>query len=154
MTSGHMHTIIIYVHMPIHKKTREVISMPRSIKCRRVCQIPENRLFLPQRQGAGRVTLTMEQLEALRLCDLENLDQDVAAKRMDVSRGTLQRILYAARRITAQALVEGLGIEISGGNYQVTERCCAKGMPCQTCKMARGVMKQSEENTKEIENHE
>ena len=110
--------------------------MPRLVKCRRVCQIPDNRLFMPERQSAGKVTLSMEQLEALRLCDLEGLPQDEGAKRMDISRGTFQRILYSARRLTAQALVEGLSIEIAGGNYQLSNSCCAKGLPCQACKFS------------------
>lgn len=45
--------------------------------------------------------------EALRLCDHEGLDQEQAAKRMDVSRPTFGRILDRARRAVAQALVEG-----------------------------------------------
>ncbi len=43
------------------------------------------------------VTIQVDALEALRLCDLEGLDQDAAAQQMGVS-GTFQRILYAARK--------------------------------------------------------
>ena len=54
---------------------------------------------LPQSGGCEVLPLSVEQLEALRLCDLEGLDQDSAALRMDVSRGTFQRILYAALQV-------------------------------------------------------
>jgi len=59
------------------------------------------------------VDLSMDELEALRLCDLENLEQTEAAKKMKVSQSTLQRILTSARKKVALALVEGKAIKIS-----------------------------------------
>ena len=78
-----------------------------------------------------------EELEALRLCDLEALDQDAAAGRMEVSRGTLQRILYAARHKTAEALVRGRALKIEGGHYAVQGQPggCAAG--CQYCRFCQ-----------------
>ena len=51
--------------------------------------------------------LLREELEAIRLCDLERLTQEQAGERMGVSRGTIQRILTGARMKIAQALVQG-----------------------------------------------
>ncbi len=51
--------------------------------------------------------LSLDELEALRLCDLEGLTQAQAGERMNVSRGTVQRIVTAARKKTALALVHG-----------------------------------------------
>jgi predicted DNA-binding protein (UPF0251 family) len=51
------------------------------------------------------ITLFRDELEALRLCDLEGLFQEQAGERMSVSRGTVQRLLASARRKTAEALV-------------------------------------------------
>ena len=51
-----------------------------------------------------KVHLQLDELEALRLCDLEGLTQEEAGRRMEVSRGTVQRILSTARRKTADAL--------------------------------------------------
>jgi predicted DNA-binding protein (UPF0251 family) len=95
--------------------------MPRKIKCRRVCCIPENRIFTPETDDADFITIYVDELEAIRLCDLEGLDQDTAAGRMNVSRGTFQRILYAVRRKSADALCTGKGILIDGGNYKICE---------------------------------
>lgn len=53
-----------------------------------------------------RIPLYPDELEALRLCDLDGLTQDQAGERMGVSRGTVQRILSAARKKTAEALYE------------------------------------------------
>lgn len=61
------------------------------------------------------VTLGFDGLEALRLADVEGLYQEAAAERMGVSRATFARIVAAARRTLAEALVEGKAIEIGGG---------------------------------------
>jgi uncharacterized protein len=61
------------------------------------------------------VRMTLDELEALRLADLEGLYQEDAATRMGVSRPTLGRILEQARRKTAQALVLGRALRIEGG---------------------------------------
>ena len=68
--------------------------MPRVAKCRRVCAEPLNRSFTPQRNTRRTTCITVEELEALRLCDLEGFDQETAAKQMDVSRGTFQPVSY------------------------------------------------------------
>lgn len=57
-----------------------------------------------------RITLFLDELEALRLCDLDDLTQDEAGKRMGVSRGTVQRILSSARKKSAAALAGGKAI--------------------------------------------
>jgi len=56
------------------------------------------------------IPLSRDELEVLRLCDRDDLTQEEAGERMGVSRGTVQRILAAARRKTARALTEGKAI--------------------------------------------
>lgn len=68
------------------------------------------------------VVLTVEELEAVRLKDLENLDGEQAAERMGVSRPTFQRILDSARRKVAEALVGGKALRIHGGDFEVAQR--------------------------------
>jgi len=63
------------------------------------------------------VILNVEELEAIRLVDLEGLDQEEAAMRMGVSRKTLANDLKSARRKVALALVNGFAIRIEGGSY-------------------------------------
>jgi len=63
------------------------------------------------------VVLPLECLEALRLSDLEKLDQETAAARMNVSRQTFGRVLAEAREVVAEALVVGKMIRIHGGAY-------------------------------------
>jgi predicted DNA-binding protein (UPF0251 family) len=64
--------------------------------------------------GLRRVSLLPEELEALRLMDLEDLTQEEAAQRMGVSRSTFQRIVAQARRQVALALSEGAALIIEG----------------------------------------
>ncbi|MFZ5797859.1 MAG: DUF134 domain-containing protein [Desulfobulbaceae bacterium] len=56
------------------------------------------------------IRLYRDELEVLRLCDLEGMVQEEAGQRMGVSRGTAQRLLASARKKTAQALVEGAAL--------------------------------------------
>lgn len=53
------------------------------------------------------VELYRDELEALRLCDMEGLTQEEAGQSMGVSRGTIQRIITVARRKVATALTQG-----------------------------------------------
>jgi predicted DNA-binding protein (UPF0251 family) len=53
------------------------------------------------------IVLSRDELEALKLCDLDDLTQEQAGRKMGVSRGTIQRILAAARKKAAEALTRG-----------------------------------------------
>ena len=108
--------------------------MSRASKCRRVCMEPKYRQFQPDAAAVGTVEVTVVELEALRLCDLEGLEQDEAAARMEISRGTLQRILYAARHAVADALVNGKTLVIQGGNYRLASGHCQCGASCAGCR--------------------
>ncbi len=65
------------------------------------------------------ITLTLEELEAIRLVDYEGYDQTTAAMEMGVSRKTLWNDLKSARKKVASALVHGYAIRIEGGNYML-----------------------------------
>jgi predicted DNA-binding protein (UPF0251 family) len=61
--------------------------------------------------------LLFEEFEALRLADYENLTQEEAAKKMNISRPTFTRLYDKARKSIAKALVEGKAIIIHGGTF-------------------------------------
>lgn len=67
--------------------------------------------------GLAEVVLSMEELEALRLIDLEGLYQQAAAEKMEISRPTMQRLVNEARAKVAGALLSGSALRIEGGNY-------------------------------------
>ena len=68
-------------------------------------------------QEMNTICLTFEELEVLRLMDIEGLNQEEAALQMGVSRKTLWNDLKSARRKVALALLNGWAIRIEGGSY-------------------------------------
>jgi predicted DNA-binding protein (UPF0251 family) len=62
------------------------------------------------------VQLNIEEYEAIRLLDYENLSQEDAARFMEISRPTLTRIYNRARKKIAITLTESRQIIIEGGN--------------------------------------
>lgn len=99
--------------------------MPRPPKYRRVEFIPGINYFkpagVPLRQ-LEEVVLAVEELEAIRLKDMEGLEQEDCAARMSVSRPTFFRILNAARGKIADALITGKAIRVEGGCYRLAEQ--------------------------------
>jgi len=89
--------------------------MARPIKPRKVIFDPNVTYFKPRAvplSELAEVDLSVDELEALKYCDLEDLEQIKAAKKMKVSQSTFQRILSQARRKTAEALIKGKAIKI------------------------------------------
>jgi predicted DNA-binding protein (UPF0251 family) len=76
------------------------------------------------------IVLTLDEFEAARLADLEGLYQDRAATKMGISRPTFGRILEAAHRKIADALVNGKALKITGGKVAVNH---ASHLKCPSC---------------------
>ncbi|MGB9678489.1 MAG: DUF134 domain-containing protein [Thermoanaerobacteraceae bacterium] len=98
--------------------------MPRPPKCRWVQGEPDITYFKPMgvpMHLLEEVILTVEEFEAIRLKDLEGLEQEDCADRMKVSRPTFFRIIMSAREKIADALVNGKAIKVEGGNYKIYE---------------------------------
>jgi len=68
------------------------------------------------------VRLSVEEAEAIRLKDLEGLEQEQSAEKMNISRPTFQRVLAAARQKIADALLNSKAIRIEGGNFEIAPR--------------------------------
>ncbi len=91
---------------------------------RRVSSVPPVDYFKPAgipMVNLQEVNLLVEEAEAIRLKDLEELEQEECADKMSVSRTTFSRILDSARRKIADALLNGKAIRIQGGNYEMAE---------------------------------
>jgi len=89
--------------------------MARPIKQRRISFDPNVTYFKPQgvpMRFLKVVELTAEEVEALRLKNVKDLDQIKCAKTMKTSQSTFQRILSSAYKKIAQALIEGQAIKI------------------------------------------
>jgi len=124
--------------------------MARPQKSRKVCNPPKMKGFKPFGISMCEIefiTLKYEEYESIKLIDYELLSQDEAAEKMNVSRPTITRIYNKALKTIAKAFVEGLAIEIEGGNYEFEQdwfRCkkCFKliqglenHVKCSNCKL-------------------
>lgn len=94
--------------------------MPRPRKIRKIGYRPTFSGFKP----AGNtepyqesLVLTLDELEAIRLRDLEKLTQEEAAKKMNISQPTFHRLIEGARQKIAEALVEGKELYFQGGYW-------------------------------------
>lgn len=95
--------------------------MVRPLKPRCIGADPEATYFKPRGIplcDLEQVVLTLDEVEAIRLKHIAALEQVEAAKRMGVSQSTFQRILSAANRKMADALLHGKAIKIEGGSVK------------------------------------
>jgi predicted DNA-binding protein (UPF0251 family) len=98
--------------------------------------MPQSQSFGPldsrESEGRGRIMMSVDEYEAIRLIDLEGLSQEECAQRMDVARTTAQAIYASARAKLAECLVKGMELMISGGDYTLggQEHC---GCGCGHC---------------------
>ncbi len=106
--------------------------MPRPIKARYVRCNPEANYFKPRGipvVDLEEVVLLKDELEAIRLADLDELYQQEAADNMNVSRQTFGNIIRSAHHKIADALVNGKALKIEGGVVVMQER----QFQCQNC---------------------
>lgn len=61
------------------------------------------------------VVVALDELEALRLADLQGLYQEKAAEQMKISRPTFARVVESARKKVADALINGRALRLEGG---------------------------------------
>ncbi|MGD9042562.1 MAG: DUF134 domain-containing protein [Desulfobacterales bacterium] len=107
--------------------------MARPFKKRRVGCKPEANYFKPRGipvADLDEVVLTLDELEAIRLADLEECYQEKAAEQMDVSRQTFGNIVKSAHKKIAAALVQGKALKIEGGIFTMIE----KRFQCDNCR--------------------
>jgi uncharacterized protein len=96
--------------------------MSRPQKARKIFNPPKMKGFRPfgmKSCVSDSVRLKYEEFESIRLVNYENLSQEAAASRMNISRPTFTRIYNRALKQIARSFVEGRSIEIDGGNYQL-----------------------------------
>lgn len=94
--------------------------MARPKKLRKVSVIPKFKNFKPSGikcNDLEKITLKIEELEALKLRDIDKLEQAACAKKMEVSRQTFQLIIKKAHEKVSTSLIEGRCLTIEGGDF-------------------------------------
>lgn len=110
--------------------------MPRPRLCRRVAAEPDTTYFKPagiRLVDLEELMLRVEEYEAVRLKDLQGLEQEECATRMGISQPTFHRLISSARKKIADAIVNGKAIKIHGGNYTTGMKGKGFGGPATTC---------------------
>ncbi len=105
--------------------------MPRPRNKRCIGRMPACSFYKPK--GAPlrtleQVNLTVDEIEAIRLVDMDRMYQAEAAEQMKVSRQTLGRILESAHKKIADALVNGKALSIEGGTFELAKGCGKHGL--------------------------
>ena len=104
--------------------------MPRPRLFRRVQGEPAVNYFKPAGVPLStlkEVVLTVDEFEAIRLKDYKGMEQEEAAKIMDISQPTFNRLLRSARKKIAEAVVEPKAIKIEGGPYKIEKEYTGRG---------------------------
>ena len=105
--------------------------MPRPRLYRKVGLLPNVDYFKPagiRLRELSEVILTVDEFEAVRLKDLQEMDQEQAAKKMNISQPTFHRLVLSARKKIADAIVNGKAIRIQGGTYKMVQQPRGPGM--------------------------
>lgn len=79
-----------------------------------------------------RIIMSLDEYEAVRLIDLEDLSQEDCARQMGIARTTAQAVYNSARRKLAECLTEGLELRIEGGQYVLCQEA-AGNCGCGRC---------------------
>lgn len=96
--------------------------MVRPKRCRFVYAQPNVTYFKPRgipMIELEEVVISIDEYEAIRLKDLENLDQESAAVKMGISQPTFYRLISSAHKKIADALINGKAMKIEGGHIKV-----------------------------------
>ncbi|MGD0280219.1 MAG: DUF134 domain-containing protein [Smithella sp.] len=108
-------------------------------KCHRnICGIPDKNYFKPRGIPAvdlDEVVLNLDEFEAIRLADYEQLYQEEAAAKMNISRQTFGRIINEAHKKIADVLINAKALKIEGGNVTLEEtEPCGQAKRCRAGK--------------------
>jgi len=104
--------------------------MARPNKSKRVRSLPGFESFATcgREHTENKLILSVEEFETIRLLDYLGMTQEECAQSMQVGRATVQMLYTEARKKVARFLVEGTGLLIRGGNYQVDGTCYVRNM--------------------------
>ncbi|MCX5688084.1 MAG: DUF134 domain-containing protein [Candidatus Omnitrophica bacterium] len=95
--------------------------MARPCRCRRIRCNPDTNYFKPRGiplEMLEEINLTLDELEAIRLADLEEMYQEDAAKKMNISRQTFGNIVNSAHKKIADVLLNAKALKIEGGTIE------------------------------------
>ncbi len=109
-------------------------SVGRPQKCRFVKSSPLYTYYKPvgiSMSTLENISITIDEIEAIRLADYNGLYHEKAAQKMGISRQTFSRILASAHKKISDGIINGKSIQIIGGNYNINN---TQSYNCTKCK--------------------
>jgi len=109
--------------------------MARPAKLRKICEMPTYRNFGAKGYRARNnesIIMTVDEFEAIRLIDYEDMTQEECALHMNVARTTAQKIYNSARKKIAMMFVQGDDLRLEGGKFELCQER-ALGSRCANC---------------------
>lgn len=119
--------------------------MTRPCCVRRIGFVPGVTYFKPAGiplKDLEEINVTLDELEALRLADLNGLYQEQAAEQMKISRPTFSRVIESARKKVADALIRGRALRLEGGPVVIQNERKKKMKVCIPVENDRGLESQ------------
>lgn len=99
--------------------------MGRPHRGRQIGHQPDSTFFKPAGVPVKQLrttTIALDELEAMRLVDGEELKQTEAAEQMGISQSTIARLLSSGRKKTALALAHGEALQLLQGDAPLNFR--------------------------------
>ena len=116
-----MNVCSLYLKCELNLCSNNEVIMRRSYRKRLIYQPPNFYNFKPSgipRNMLKKVTLTVDEYEAIRLADYQGLEHLQASGKMAISRPTFTRLIEKARHKISQAIIEGMELAVEGGNVE------------------------------------
>ena len=107
--------------------------MPRPKCFRKIGCMPDVKYFKPKgipSSSLEEVILTLDEFESIKLADFEEMYQEQAALKMNISRQTFGRIVDSAHKKIADVLIHGKALKIEGGTIEIGKPVKIR---CETC---------------------
>lgn len=98
--------------------------MARPSRCRKIHSFPDHWNFSCEDQTEDQeiIQMSLDEYECIRLIDYRGLTQEECAEKMGVARTTVTSIYMNARKKLAEFLVDGMKLQLSGGNYAISKQ--------------------------------
>lgn len=106
-----------------------MVFMARPRKHRRLCSVPQDKVFNKGELSSSPINLTVDEYETVRLIDYVGLTQKECAKQMQVARSTVTATYDSARYKISDSIINNKTVIVDGGDFQICENsdhCCGK----------------------------
>ena len=96
--------------------------MSRPHREKKIGKMPIYTKFYSTNKEALHITLTLEEYETIRLIDYLGYSQKECSESMGIARSSVVSLYANARKKLSRFIIEGVALDISGGNYLYNQK--------------------------------